>query len=65
MPSPAVWALAAVAGLGAAAWRRRRAHTERVEIYFDDGSMVSFEAGSGEGDALLPLARDVLGAARA
>ena len=65
MPSPGVWALAAVAGLGAAAWRRRRAHTELVEVYFDDGSRISFEAGSREGDALLPLARDVVWAARA
>jgi hypothetical protein len=40
---------------------RRR---DRVDVYFDDGSMVSFVEGSAEADALLPVARDVLGAAR-
>ena len=35
---------------------RRR---QRVDVYFDDGSMVSFEA-----DRLLPAARDALAAAR-
>jgi hypothetical protein len=40
---------------------RRR---DRVDLYFDDGSMVSFVEGSIEADKLLPLARDVLAAAR-
>jgi hypothetical protein len=40
---------------------RRR---ERVDIYFDDGSMVSFVDGSPEADRLLPAARDILVAAR-
>jgi hypothetical protein len=40
---------------------RRR---ERVDVYFDDGSMVSFVEGSTEADALLPVARSVLAAAR-
>jgi len=40
---------------------RRR---ERVDVYFDDGSMVSLVEGSQEADALLPVARDVLSAAR-
>ena len=50
---------------GAVAWRRRSAHRrERVDLYFEDGSMVSLEQGSLEADRLLPLAHDVLAAAR-
>jgi hypothetical protein len=37
---------------------------ERIDVYFDDGSFVTFAAGSLEGDRLLPLARRVLVAAR-
>ena len=37
---------------------------ERVDVYVDDGSMISFAAGSAEADALLPVARDALAAAR-
>jgi hypothetical protein len=37
---------------------------DRVDVYFDDGSMVSFAEGSQEAAKLLPVARDVLGAAR-
>jgi hypothetical protein len=37
---------------------------ERIDLYFDDGSFVTFEAGSAEGAKLLPLARQVLVAAR-
>jgi hypothetical protein len=33
-------------------------------VYFDDGSMVSLVEGSPEADKLLPVARDVLAAAR-
>jgi len=40
---------------------RRRDH---VDVYFDDGSMVSFAEGSQEADTLLPVAQDVLAAAR-
>jgi hypothetical protein len=40
---------------------RRR---DRVDVYFDDGSMVSFTEGSDEAEKLLPVARDVLAAAR-
>ena len=65
MPSALVWA-AAAAGLGAAAaWRRRRARSGGVDLHFDDGSSVSFRVGSDEAQVLLPLARDVLEAARA
>ena len=38
---------------------RRR---ERVDVYFGDGSMVSFVDGSPEAEKLLVAARDALGA---
>jgi hypothetical protein len=37
---------------------------DRVEVYFDDGSMVSYVDGAPEADALLEPARDALRAAR-
>jgi hypothetical protein len=37
---------------------------ERLDVYVDDGSFVTFAAGSAEADRLLPLARRVLVAAR-
>ncbi|HZC31319.1 MAG TPA: hypothetical protein VE261_07340 [Gaiellaceae bacterium] len=37
---------------------------ERVDVYFADGSMRSYADGSPEADALLPLARDAVAAAR-
>ena len=37
---------------------------ERVDLYFEDGSLVSFEQGSDGGGRLLPLAQDVIRAAR-
>jgi hypothetical protein len=36
----------------------------RVDVYFEDGSFVTFVEGSSEADRLLPLARQVLTAAR-
>ena len=57
--------LVAGAAAGAALWLRRGgAPREHVDIYFADGSMVSFTPGSPEGDRLLPIARRVLAAAR-
>ena len=41
---------------------RRR---ERVDLYYDDGSMVSLPDGSSESERLLALGRDALRAARA
>jgi hypothetical protein len=50
---------------GTVAFRRSFATPrERVDIYFDDGSMVSFVDGSPEAETLLPVAGDVLSAAR-
>jgi hypothetical protein len=37
---------------------------ERLDVYFDDGSFVTFGAGSPEAARLLPLARQVVAAAR-
>jgi hypothetical protein len=37
---------------------------EGIDLYFDDGSFVTFAAGSPEGERLLPLAREVAAAAR-
>jgi hypothetical protein len=39
---------------------RRRA---RVDLYFDDGSMITYDAGAPEAATLLPIARDALAAA--
>ncbi|HEY7422358.1 MAG TPA: hypothetical protein VH541_10130 [Gaiellaceae bacterium] len=50
---------------GTAAYRRWFGSSrERLDVYFDDGSFVTFGAGSPEADRLLPLARQVLVAAR-
>lgn len=55
-------AFGAVAGLfaGAAFLRRRTSHRERVDLYFEDGSMVSLSDDSAEAQRLMPLARDLL-----
>jgi hypothetical protein len=37
---------------------------ERLDVFFDDGSFVTFVAGSPEAERLLPVARQVLAAAR-
>ena len=50
---------------GSVLLRRRAARRrERVDLYFEDGSMVSLTEGSAEAERLLPFARDVLRAAR-
>jgi hypothetical protein len=43
--------------------RRAAARRERVDLYFDDGSMLSLAEGTGDAERLLPLAREVLRAA--
>jgi hypothetical protein len=46
---------------GAAVYRRWfGGDRERLDVYFDDGSFVTFGAGSPEAARLLPLARQVL-----
>ena len=37
---------------------------DRIEVYFDDGAMVSYVEGAPEAGALLDAARDALRAAR-
>ncbi len=37
---------------------------DRLDVYFDDGSFVTYVDGSPEADRLLPLARQVLAVAR-
>jgi acetyl-CoA carboxylase carboxyltransferase component len=53
----------ALAGIGLL--RRGREARERVDLYFDDGSMVSLAASAPEAARLLPLARRVLASTRA
>ena len=49
---------------GVVLWRRSRRQRERADLYFADGSMVTFEQGSLEARRLLPLAQEILAAAR-
>jgi hypothetical protein len=57
--------LASGALAGTAAYRRWFGGSrERLDLYFDDGSFVTFDAGSAEAARLLPLAHQVLAAAR-
>jgi hypothetical protein len=60
--------LAALVGfvLAVASFVRRSAgrRRERVDLYYDDGSMVSLPDGSPESERLLALGRDALRAAR-
>jgi hypothetical protein len=50
---------------GSVVYRRSFARRpERVDVYFGDGSMVSFVDGSSEADALLPVAHAALDAVR-
>ncbi|TMK72181.1 MAG: hypothetical protein E6G50_04385 [Actinobacteria bacterium] len=58
-----VAALVGVAGgmlAGAAFIRRRTVDRDRVDLYYQDGSMVSLSNGSPGADRLLPLAREIL-----
>jgi hypothetical protein len=51
--------------LGAAAFVRRRSATrERVDVYYEDGSMLSLSNGSPDADQLIPLAREILRTSR-
>jgi hypothetical protein len=45
---------------GAAFIRRRSAQQERIDLYYEDGSMISLANGSPDAARLLPLARDIL-----
>ena len=56
--------LAGAIAAGAYWLRHTGGPREHVDVYFADGSMVSFVPGTPEGDKLLPIARRVLAAAR-
>lgn len=60
----AAWLAAGAAVAGLVAWRRTTRGHEHVDLYFADGSMISLEQGSEEGERLMPLANEVLSAAR-
>jgi hypothetical protein len=58
-----VAALLGVAGgmlAGAAFIRRHTADRDRVDLYYEDGSMVALSNGSPDAERLLPLAREIL-----
>ena len=44
--------------------RTAGARRERVDLYFEDGSMLSLTNGSPGADRLLPLAREIIRTAR-
>jgi len=51
--------------LGTVVYRRRSVRNRnRLDVYFDDGSMVSLASGSPDADKLLPLAGAMLAEAR-
>jgi hypothetical protein len=61
----AIGALVAAASVaGVVLWRRSHRQRERADLYFADGSMVSFKQGSIEAGRLLPVAQEILAAAR-
>jgi len=60
----AVFGVAIGTLVGAAFFRRRTAHAERADLYFEDGSMLSLSNGSPGADRLIPLARQIIGQAR-
>lgn len=64
MPRPRTIAalMAAVGVAGVVIWRRRARRRAHVDLYFADGSMVSFQSGSIEAGRLLPIAEGMLGA---
>jgi hypothetical protein len=61
-------ALAVGAAVGSAAGaiflRRRARSRDRIELYFDDGSLVTVGKGQPEAERLLAPARELLAAAR-
>ena len=55
---------AALAGAVVFVRTKTAVEREHVDVYFADGSMISLDPGSADGDRLLPLARRALAAAR-
>jgi hypothetical protein len=62
MPRRRLLAGMALAGsiAGAVLLRRRARRKERVDVYFEDGSMISLSDGSADASTILPLARRIL-----
>jgi hypothetical protein len=58
--------LLAAGSFGASVYYRRRAvrRRARVDLYYEDGTMVSLPEGSPGAEKLLPIAHDLLHAAR-
>jgi hypothetical protein len=54
----------ALASLGGVLWARGRRRRERIDLYFEDGSMVSISGDSPEAAVVLPYAREALRAAQ-
>lgn len=52
--------LGVLAGLAAALAGRRRLPPERVDVYLEDGTLQTFEAGSPLAERVLPAAREIL-----
>lgn len=49
---------------GAAFIRRRAANSDRADLYYEDGSMISIDDGSADAERLFPLAREVIRSTR-
>ncbi|MBD0290204.1 MAG: hypothetical protein ICV74_03020 [Thermoleophilia bacterium] len=64
MPRAMRWGAVAVGAAALAWWRRRDRARERVDLHFEDGSMVSFDAASDVAERLVPLARELVAVAR-
>ena len=48
---------------GSVLYRRTVARRRpRVDVYYDDGSMITYDEGASEAQTLLPIARDALAA---
>jgi hypothetical protein len=54
----------ALASLGGVVYGRRRRRRGRIDLYFEDGSMISLAGDSPDAAALLPHAADALRAVR-
>ena len=64
MPRSAWIGLAALVTGALVLVRRRGRAREQVDLYFEDGSMVSLPADAPAAAPLVPLAREMLGSAR-
>lgn len=59
-PRRRLLALLLLIASAAALLARRRASGERVDLYFEDGSMLALEGGSPQAERLLAIARAAL-----